>query len=186
MPLFKATVLAVSCTARGWDMPNLAEPFVPFTDESVTTERRAGDAPPWMPEPRPQGYVSYAPTRASVPDRYFFALTIIHAMRCATAAATLITASRSGDAALVSLPLMLTASHAALVVGCHRQRAWAKLGSIIVDVQASFITIVALIAVSEYELSWSNTVKQVVLPAITIWLAYKAQVDRRRRSVRVL
>ncbi|MEQ1873550.1 MAG: hypothetical protein ABL953_07475 [Ilumatobacteraceae bacterium] len=167
-------------------MPDLAEPFVPFTNGSTTTERRAGDAPPWSPEPRPDGYVSYAPTRVSVPDRFFFALAIIHAMRCATAAATLFTATRTGDASIVALPLMLTLSHATLVVGCHRQRAWAKLGSIIVDVQASFITIIALIAVSDYELSWSNTVKQVVLPAITIWLAYKAQVDRRRRSVRVL
>lgn len=167
-------------------MSDLAEP-VPFIDDrSMTTERRAGDAPPWSPEPRPDGYVSYAPTRVSAPDRFFFALAIIHAMRCATAAATLITASRTPDPSLVALPLMLTLSHATLVVGCHRQRAWAKLGSIIVDVQASFITIVALVAVSEYELSWSNTVKQVVLPAITIWLAYKAQVDRRRRSVRVL
>lgn len=160
-------------------MPDLAEPF------SVTSERRAGDAPPWSPEPRPDGYVSYAPTRASVPDRYFFALAVIHAMRCATVAATLITATRSGDISLVALPLVLTVSHAALVVGCHRQRAWAKLGSIIIDLQASFITIVALLAVSEYEVSWANTVKQIVLPAISIWLAYKAQVDRRRRPVRV-
>jgi len=182
MPLFKVAAFAVSCLARGWGMPDLAEPFV-FHDQ--TTARRAGDAPPMSPEPRPDGYVAYAPTRASVPDRFFFALTIVHAMRCATAAATLITASRTGDASLVALPLMLTLSHATLVVGCHRQRAWAKLGSIIVDVQASVITIVALMAVSEYELSWSNTVKQVVLPGITIWLAYKARVDRRRRSVRV-
>jgi hypothetical protein len=162
-------------------MPELAEPFVPFIDDRSAL-RRAGDAPLPIPEPRPDGYVSYAPTRTSVPDRYFFALSVVHAMRCATAAATLITASRSGNVlSLAVLPLVLTASHAALVVGCHRQRAWAKLGSIIIDIQASFITIVALIAVSEFELSWNAMVRQVVLPAITIWLALKARVDRRRR-----
>ena len=168
-------------------MSDLAEPFTtePFTAEpSTTTERRAGDAPPWAPEPRPAGYVPYAPTRASVPDRYFFALTVIHAMRCATAAATLISATRADDVlSLAVLPLMLTGSHALLVLGCHRQRAWAKIGSIIVDVQASLITIIALIAVSKFELSWSAVVQQAVLPGITIWLACKARVDRRRRVV---
>jgi len=167
-------------------MSDLAESSTPFTEDR-TTERRAGDAPPWSPEPSPAGYVSYAPTRTSVPDRYFFALSVIHAMRCVTAAATLITASRSGDVlSLAVLPLLLTGSHAALVIGCHRQRAWAKIGSIIMDIQASIITIVALIAVSEFELSSSGIVRQVVLPAITIWLACKARVDRRRRPVRAV
>lgn len=161
-------------------MSELAEPFTTFT-EGTASERRAGDAPP-RPEPRPDGYVSYAPTRNSVPDRYFFALSVIHAMRCATAAATLITASRSVDViSVAALPLMLTASHAALAVGCHLQRRWAKVGSVMLDVQASFITIVALIAVGEFELSWSAMVRQVLLPAITIWLAVKARVNRRKR-----
>jgi len=156
-------------------MSDLAEPF------TMTTDRRAGDAPPFSPEPHPEGYKPYAPPRASVPDRYFFALTVIHAMRCATAAATLISATRSDDVlSLTILPLMLTGSHAVLVLGCHRQRAWATIGSIIVDIQASLITIVALIAVSEFELSWSGIVQRVVLPGITIWLACKARVDRRR------
>ena len=161
-------------------MSDLAEPFTTF-NEGTAAERRAGTAPPWIPQPRPEGYVSYAPTRTSVPDRYFFALSVIHAMRCATAAAALIAATRSVDVFSVAvLPLMLTASHAALAVGCHRQRAWAKLGSILVDIQASFITIVALIAVGEFELSWAAMVSQAVLPAITIWLAVKARVDRRK------
>ncbi len=159
-------------------MSDLAEPF---TTEPFTTDRRAGDAPPFSPEPHPEGYKPYAPTRASIPDRYFFALTVIHAMRCATAAAALISATRTDDVfSLAILPLMLTGSHGLLVLGCHRQRAWAKIGSIIVDIQASLITILALIAVSEYELSWSSIVQQVVLPGITIWLACKARVDRRR------
>ena len=159
---------------------SVAEPFV--VDPLTSTERRAGDAPSWSPEPPPEGYKAYAPTRTSVPDRYFFALTMIHAMRCATAAAVLISATRKEDVfSIAILPLMLTGSHAVLVVGCHRQRAWAKLGSIIVDVQASLITIVALIAVSKFELSWENFVQQAVLPGITIWLACKARVDRRRR-----
>jgi len=162
-------------------MPDLTHPFSTLA-EGTTTQRRAGDAPTWVPEPRPEGYVSYAPTRTSVPDRYFFALSIIHAMRCATAAAALVTATRSLDVLSIAvLPLVLTGAHAALVVGCHRQRAWAKLGSIIIDIQASFITIVALIAVSELEVSWNATSRLVVLPAITIWLACKARVDRRKR-----
>ena len=166
-------------------MSDLAEPFVPFVEDKAATERRAGDAPAWTPEPHPDGYKPYAPTRTSVPDRYFFALTVIHAMRCATAAATLISATRSDDVlSLAVLPLMLTGSHAVLVLGCHRQRAWAKIGSIIVDVQASLITIVALIAISNFELSWSSIVQQVVLPGTTIWLACKARVDRRSRPVR--
>ena len=156
-------------------LSDLAEPF------AMTTERRAGDAPPFSPEPHPDGYKPYAPARTSVPDRYFFALTVIHAMRCATAAAALISATRADDVfSIAILPLMLTGSHGLLVLGCHRQRAWAKIGSIIVDIQASLITILALVAVSKYELSWSNIVQQVVLPGITIWLACKARVDRRR------
>lgn len=77
-------------------MPDLAEPFVPFRDDA-TTDRRAGDAPPWSPEPRPDGYVSYAPTREFVPDRYFFALAVIHAIRCASSAVALIAATQAGN-----------------------------------------------------------------------------------------
>lgn len=157
-------------------MSELAEPFV------ITTNRRAGDAPAWEPEPRPAGYVSYAPTRASVPDRFFFALAIVHAMRCATEAAALISATRANDIySIALLPLLLTGSHAALTIGCYRQRAWAKLGSILLDVQASLITIVALLAVSKYEFTAAAAAEQLVLPAITIWLALKARVNRRKR-----
>lgn len=157
-------------------MSELAEPF------AITTNRRAGDAPAWEPEPRPAGYVAYAPTRASAPDRFFFALAVLHAIRCATAAATLISATRANDVfSIALLPLLLTGSHAALTIGCYRQRAWAKLGSILLDVQASFITIVALLAVSNYEFTASNFAEQIVVPGIGIWLALNARVNRRKR-----
>lgn len=159
-------------------MSELAEPF------TIATDRRAGDVWATTTEPRPEGYVSYAPTREFVPDRYFFALAVIHAMRCASSIVALIAATQSGNGlAILALSATLTASHGALVVGCYLQRRWAKVGSIVLDVQASFMTIVVLVALSDFELSWSAMVRQVVGPSITIWLAIKARVDRRRRLV---
>lgn len=161
-------------------MPETAESFA-LTTEAKPGERRAGDAPPWSPEPRPEGYVAYAPTRTSAPDRYFFALSVVHALRCASSAGVLIAAAQATSAiSILVLSLMLTAAHAALVVGCRLQRRWAKVGSIILDVQASFMTLVALIALGEFDLTWSSIVRQVVGPAVTIWLAINARVDRRR------
>ena len=119
-----------------------------------------------------------------LPDRYFFALAVIHAMRCASSIVALIAATQAGNGlAILALSATLTASHGALIVGCHLQRRWAKVGSIVLDVQASFMTIIVLIALSDFELSWSAMVSQVVGPSITIWLAIKARVDRRRRLV---
>ena len=162
-------------------MPDLAEPM-PFAE--TATDRRAGDVWATTTEPRPEGYASYAPTRQFVPDRYFFALAVIHAMRCASSAVALIAATQANNAlAILALSATLTASHGALIVGCHLQRRWAKVGSIVLDVQASFMTIIVLVALSDFELSWSAMVRQVVGPSITIWLATKARVDRRRRLV---
>ncbi len=163
-------------------MPDLAEPLVPFKQE---TDRRAGDSTvPFTPDPRPDGYLSYAPTRDFVPDRYFFALAVVHVLRCVSSAGVLIAAAQaSSSISILALAAMLTASHAGLVVGCHLQRRWAKWGSIILDVQASFMTILALIALNQFDLTWSSLVRQVIGPAITIWLATKARVDRRRRLV---
>ena len=166
-------------------MPERAGTFAPFRHE--TTEQRAGDASvPFTttPEPRPDGYLSYAPTRDFVPDRYFFALAVVHVLRCASSAGVLIAAAQARSSIwILALAALLTASHAALIVGCHLQRRWAKWGSIILDVQASFMTIGALLAVSAFDLTWSSMVRQVVGPSITIWLASKARVDRRRRLV---
>lgn len=147
----------------------------------MTTERRAGDAPPWTPEPRPEGYVAYAPTRTSTPDRYFFALSIVHVLRGTSSAGVLFVAAQSSSAlSILLVSVVLTAAHAALAAGCHLQRRWAKYGSIMLDVQASLMTIVVLLAVSEFDLTGSTVVRQVIGPAITIWLATKARVDRRR------
>ncbi len=163
-------------------MPDLAEPLVPF--RQPITERRAGEAPPLPLEPRPDGYLSYAPTRDFVPDRFFFALSIVHALRFLSTAGVLIAAVQARSAiSILFLSALLTACHATLVVGCHLQRRWAKWGSIILDVQASLMTMVALIALSKFDFSWSSIVRQVVGPAITIWLASNARVDRRRRLV---
>ncbi|MCE9621201.1 MAG: hypothetical protein K8R99_02530 [Actinomycetia bacterium] len=157
-------------------------PFVDMTAADTTTDRRAGDSSLPFPEQRPDGYVSYAPTRAFMPDRYFFALAVIHAMRCASSAVALLAAAEAGNGfAILALSATLAASHAALVVGCHLQRRWAKVGSILLDVQASFMTIIVLVALSDFDLSWSAMVRQVVGPSITIWLAIKARVERRRR-----
>ncbi|CAN5480468.1 hypothetical protein BH10ACT2_BH10ACT2_19940 [soil metagenome] len=156
-------------------MTELAEPFV------IATERRAGDAPAWSPDPRPEGYVAYAPTRKSSPDRYFFALSIVHALRGISSAGVLLVAARSNSAlSIMVVSVMLTAAHAALVVGCHLQRRWAKLGSIMLDVQASLMTMIVLIALSDFDLSASTLIRQVFGPALTIWLATQARVDRRR------
>ncbi len=168
-------------------MPDLAEPFVPFVD-MTTTDRRAGDASlpftPKPPDPRPDGYSAYAPTRTFAPDRYFFALGVVHALRCLSSAGVLIAAAQGRSAlSILFLSALLTVAHAALIVGCHLQRRWAKWGSIILDVQASLMTILALVAISKFDLNWSTLVRQVVGPGITIWLASKARVDRRRRIV---
>lgn len=152
-----------------------AEPF------TLTAERRAGDAPPWTPEPRPEGYVAFAPARTSTPDRYFFALSVVHALRCASSAGVMLAAAQASTAlSILALSVLLTAAHAALVVGCHLQRRWAKIGSILLDLQASVMTMAALIAISEFDLNASTLVRQVFGPAITIWLAIRARVDRRR------
>ena len=162
-------------------MPDLVEPM-PFTE--MKSDRRAGDTWATATEPRPEGYVSYAPTREFVPDRYFFALAVIHAMRCASSVVALIAATQSGNGfAILALSATLAAAHGALIVGCYLQRRWAKIGSIVLDVQASFMTIIVLVALSDFELSWSAMVRQVVGPSITIWLAIKARVDRRRRLI---
>ena len=165
-------------------MPDLAEPLVPFRHEP--TDRRAGDSSvPFAPaEIRPEGYLVYAPTRDFMPDRYFFALAIVHVLRCVSSAGVLIAAAEAKSSlSIVALAAVLTASHAALVAGCHLQRRWAKWGSIILDVQASFMTMLALIALNQFDLTWSALVRQVIGPALTIWLATKARVDRRRRLV---
>lgn len=158
-------------------MPETAEFALP-------TDRRAGDAPAWSPDPRPDGYITYAPTRNFEPDRYFFALSIVHALRCLSSAGVLIAAAQGRSAlSILILSALLAVAHAALIVGCHLQRRWAKWGSIILDVQASLMTIITLIALFKFDLTWSTMIRQVVGPAITIWLASKARVDRRRRIV---
>jgi hypothetical protein len=162
-------------------MTQIAGPFA--TTVSTTGDRRAGDAPALaVVEPVPAGYVSYAPSRTSTPDRYFFALAVIHFLRCASSAVDASSAStRSATFAAALLPMLLAVAHGTLAVGCHNERRWAKLGSILLDVQASVITVVAILAVSDSGLGWSTVMESGVAPALTIWLACRARVDRRRR-----
>ncbi|MBI4885313.1 MAG: hypothetical protein HY826_14795 [Actinobacteria bacterium] len=152
----------------------------PFT---AIDDRRAGDASALVAAvPVPTGYVPYGPTRSSTPDHYFFALAVLHALRCASSAVDASQASRlDSSLAVVMLPLALTLAHAALVFGCHRQRRWAKVGSILLDVQASLITVLAILLVSDSGLGSSELLNYGLIPALSIWLAVRARVDRRRR-----